>query len=155
MLVGSPGMGNFANRVPPRPAPQLGTATEKLATFAVTSQISTPRRASCRPRLSKSSASAPASRAFRLSIWSCVNGSSPINTSPVARVSAREGLRVSAIYIDHVRGRLGRRVRCEEPDGFSDVLGQDVALQHGTLAIELLEFLSSVDAVGAGAVLAP
>ena len=44
IFVGSPAIGNFAKRVPPRPDPQLGTATEKLATLALIESISKPRR---------------------------------------------------------------------------------------------------------------
>ena len=64
-FVGSPAMGKRANRVPPRPTPQLGRATEKLATRALTASISRPRRASWRPRLSYSSCRAAAPAAFR------------------------------------------------------------------------------------------
>ena len=68
MLVGSPGMGNLAKRVPPTPTPQLGTATAKLLIFSLTVSMATPRRPSMRPRLSYSSFSASSRRWFSASI---------------------------------------------------------------------------------------
>ncbi len=42
---GSPGPGKRPKRVPPVPTPQVGTATAKACTAAVTRSMSTPRRA--------------------------------------------------------------------------------------------------------------
>jgi len=52
MLVGSPAIGNLAKRVPPTPTPQLGMATAKPFSAALTVSMETPRRSSERPRLS-------------------------------------------------------------------------------------------------------
>jgi len=49
MLVGSPAIGKRAKRVPPRPEPQVGMATEKAATRALMSSMLVPRRCSWRP----------------------------------------------------------------------------------------------------------
>ena len=74
MPIGSPGIGNLANRVPPTPRPQVGTATAKAFTLSFTASMERPRRSSARPRLSYSSCSAARRAAFSRSISSWGRG---------------------------------------------------------------------------------
>jgi len=83
MLVGSPGIGNLAKRVPPRPVAQVGRAREKPDTFAFTSLMSMPRLPSARPSDSYSSVRAAMCRALWSAICSGKKGLSAKGSSKI------------------------------------------------------------------------
>ena len=153
MVIGSPGTGNLAKRVPPTPRPQVGTATrEGLHLVLHQSRWSAAaielRGRGCVLVLQRGRA-AQRSRLDQV----LGQGSGGAWRAPIG--SAREGLGVAGVDVEDVAGRLGGAVGGEEGHRLGDVLRQHLALQQAALAVVRLQRLAGIDAVGVGALLAP
>src|SRR5271167_1838392 len=142
MVIGSPGIGNLAKRVPPTPRPQVGTATAKAFTLSLTWSIERPRRSSARPRLAYSSCRAASRAAFSRSIRSWGRGGRLMERFMSASGLPREGLGVAGVDVEDVAGRFGSAVGGQERHRLGHVLRQHLALEQAAVAVVRLQRLS-------------